>query len=242
MNKILIGVLSTRRWPWGEMIETSKKTWDSIHVECVETVYYVGEPESELNDRVKGFGIEDILENIMKKNMMFFEWALQKDWDVLCRINASTYVHKKRLLEYCSGISGGDVYGKCVFGQRSRNWLIGGLGIILARDVVEAIVKNRDKTNGDEPEDIALSWLIEDCGFRIDKNQINYSVINKSDNGWLLFNHENSSFPFNDFYVAYSSGSPIYRVNQAIGGRECNRHLDKFCMETLFMCQQNNKK
>lgn len=223
------------------MTTTSKNTWDSVHVDGVETIYYVGSPASELSDRVVGFDVEESLDNITTKNVLFFEWALNREWDVLCRINASTYVDKIRLKEYCKDIKPGSVYGRCVFGTRSRHWLPGGLGIIMSRDVVATMIRNKERVSKVEPEDIALSWLAEDCGFKIDEHNIRSSVINKNKNEWLLFNHENSCFEFSNFSVAYSSGTPIFRVNQAIGGRECNRHLDKHCMEQLFECQRNDK-
>ena len=89
--KILISVLSVRTPPYGQMIDTSKATWDSIEVPGVETIYYVGEPDTPLADKVLGTPVKEGYATIGHKNLIAWKWMLEnRQFDFMARVNASS--------------------------------------------------------------------------------------------------------------------------------------------------------
>jgi len=96
--KILIMVLSCRSHPFDKLMSVQKETWDSINVEGVETVFYRGGNALIWNGNVLEVPCDDGYDWMHWKMKLSIDEIWDKDWDVIFRTNASSYVDKKRLL------------------------------------------------------------------------------------------------------------------------------------------------
>lgn len=206
MKTVLIYVLSAHIPPYGQMIETAMETWDAEPLEGTRTVYYGGNPmpAGGDTDRIISFPVNEDYKTMGQKNLYAYPAALKWSWDYMARVNASTYVHKRRLLErvqslpergVIQGIQSSPTY---VCGV-NRPFLWGGGNFIFSRDVVEALVANGHRWRHDVMEDVATSELAQDCGFALNNHGI-FCSIDKQTDGWLLLSyHGKSGFTFTDF-------------------------------------------
>lgn len=173
MKTVLIYVLSCHNQPYDQMIRTSMETWDAEPLDGTRTVYYCGEPTGGDTDRVISFPVEEDYKTIGRKNLYAYPRAMQWEWDYMARVNASCYVHKRRLLEHVQhlplhGVIRGAVSPPTPTCGVSRPFMWGGGQFILSRDVVQAFVNNRYAWRHDVMEDVAMSELAQDCGFTLD--------------------------------------------------------------------------
>lgn len=125
--KILILVQATKLEPWHSIIEAQKRTWDSIHEDGIDTLYYYSDEYNHIDGR------DLFLKCPPEADMNNYRFKLALDWiydsndpgyDYIFRTNASSYVDKKRLKEwlkdkpkrgfYC-GIDGGGFASGCGF-------------------------------------------------------------------------------------------------------------------------------
>lgn len=231
--KVLIAVISTRTPPWGEMIDTSKATWDSVDVPGVETIYYVGEPGSELNDRVVGFPIPEGYRTMGHKNLQAWKWMLEhSDFDFMARINASCYVHKVRLLEHCKGLVPWKYLAGSIYqGDEKRpTWLWGGHQFLLSRDVVQSFVDNPEVWNHAEMDDVALSHAATALGVPFVHGN-HACAIDHLDSGlWRVCSTNDQNFEFTDWAdVAKLETQHFFRCKI-----DLRRHEDAVVMKNLF--------
>jgi hypothetical protein len=176
MKTVLIFVLSSHKPPYDKMIETAKETWDRDALPGTLTWYYCGNPTNNDAARVVSFdsGEEDY-KTIGRKNLLAFPWALNLPWDFMARVNASCYVHKRRLLDHVQTLpTHGLIRGICSPPTPAcgvnRNFMWGGGQFIISRDVIEAFVAKQDHWRHDVMEDVAMSELAQDLGFTLDCN------------------------------------------------------------------------
>ena len=231
--KVLIGVISSRMYPWARMIQTSKRTWDSVDVPGVETIYYVGAPVSPLEDRVIGFDIADNLHTMGRKNLAFFRWALAREWDFLARTNASCFTDKARLLKYCNSLPRTRLVVGGMVERASPAWMWGGYQFLLSRDVVEAIVANADQWDHLQMDDVALSRMVFGLGYEhtpMDRACSLNATRREGEHDWLLYGSDGNHCSFSDFRAAALARSDkiFFRVKQ-----DGARHLDAVIMHEL---------
>jgi hypothetical protein len=195
--KVLISVLGVRDAPYGEMTETSKATWDSVDVPGVETIYYVGEPDTPLQDKVMGTPVQEGYETIGYKNLIAWKWMLEnRECDFLARVNASCYVHKARLLEHCKqNPATRFLTGGIVTRPGKPEWLWGGYQFVMSRDVVQALVDNPQVWNHRKMEDVALSFAATALGIPFVPCR-DVCSIDRTDTGWQLIATNGNSFEF----------------------------------------------
>lgn len=191
MKTVLIFVLSVNAPPYAQMVHNSMDTWDSEGLPGTETVYYHGHPMVPESLRVVSFPVHEDYKTISHKNLLAFKWALQKPWDYMARVNASCYVHKRRLLEHVQALpEKGLIRGVCteptIYCGVNRGWMWGGAQFILSRDVVESIVANPDKMNHNVMEDVALGEIAQDLGFKLDGDGRCCSVNVRPEGGWMI--------------------------------------------------------
>lgn len=205
MKTVLIYVLSSHNPPYGEMIKTAMETWDAEPLEGTSTVFYCGNPMTEgVPGKIKSFPVDEDYKTIGRKNILAFPWALNFSWDYMARVNASCYVHKRRLLEHVQGLRDfgvikGVVSDPTITSAVSRQFMWGGGQFIFSRDVVEAFVENSNKWRHDLMEDVAMSELAQDCGFRLDATG-KFCSINRNGDGWVVLTYNGKpGFEFTDF-------------------------------------------
>jgi hypothetical protein len=232
--KILILVLSSELHPYGKMIETSRKTWDSVEVEGVETVFYCGQSEKVSDDKVIYLPIIDCFETMTAKTLMAFNWALaNKDFDYVVRVNSSCYVNKSKLVEYVKtkpkekvfcGLIAGSMYGV--------DYLWGGGQFIISRDVVKLAVENWDNINNTFTEDVAISDLIVRAGIKMDGTGC-LTAVHKHPDKYVCHYYDRGKgggMEFTDINeIKKLENQFFFRVKQD-GARE----VDEFVMNELF--------
>ncbi len=231
--KVLIAVLSTRTPPYGEMIATSKATWDSVTVPGVETIYYVGEPESALDDRVIGFPVHEAYRTMGHKNLAAWRWMLDhREFDFMARVNASCYVHKARLLEHCKGLPGSRYLAGSIYTGDSHRptWLWGGHQFLMSRDVVQALVDNPAVWNHAEMDDVALSHAATAVGVPFVHGNHACAIDRLGEDLWRVVSTDGTNFEFTDWAeVVKLTGQHFFRCKI-----DLKRHLDAVVMRNLF--------
>ncbi len=229
--KVLIAVLSVRTPPYGQMIDTSKATWDSIEIPGVETIYYVGSPDTPLEDRVLGTPVQEAYKTIGHKNLHAWKWMLEnRDFDFLARPNASCYVHKARLHEHCKSLpSENYLAGSIVVDDSRPSWIWGGHQFLMSRDVVQNLVENPQVWNHAEIEDVALSHAATALGIGFTPGY-HACAIDKLEEGWRVISTNGQNFEFTDWAdVAKLREQHFFRVKQ-----DLRRHEDAVVMNELF--------
>jgi hypothetical protein len=160
--RILIMVQATKLEPWHSIIEAQKATWDSVHEDGVDTIYYYSGDTFEQN------GKDLYVRCPHEADMNNYRFKLALDWifdsncayDYIFRTNASSYVDKKRLKSwlmdkprtnfYC-GIDGGGFASGC--------------GFALSTDLVNIL-----RTIDDYPtasEDCLIGVYLERAGIKV---------------------------------------------------------------------------
>lgn len=229
MKKGLIMVMSCTQSPYDKLAKTSQKTWDSIDVKGLETIFYFGESEKENTEKEIYFPVHDHLFGIGIKNIMAFNWALRnKDWDYMIRPNASTYVHKERLLNYIQTLPDNNVYsGLQVISDTEPTWVWGPF-LIMSRDVVKQIMDNGYLWNHSLIEDKAMSYIANQLD--IPFSSIEGCSIDKTSSGWQCTSYANNSYTFTNFEeVKNDKKHFLFRCKQ-----DYNRDMDHYVMTQLF--------
>ena len=230
--KVLIAALSSRQPPWGQMIDTSKATWDSVDVPGVETVYYVGEPASQLDSKVVGFPVPEAYRTMGQKNLLAWEWMLDhSDFDFMARVNASCYVHKARLLAHCEDLLpfkylAGSIYQG---DEKRATWLWGGHQFLMSRDVVEALVANPETWNHGEMDDVALSHAATSLGVPFVHGNHACAIDKLDGDNWRVVSTDGNNFEFTDWAdVAKLTTQHFFRCKI-----DRQRHIDAEVMRNL---------
>lgn len=170
-------------------MQASMETWDSEQVPDVQTVYYYGYPHGEVNPRVLQLPALEGYNAINQKNMMAFREALSWPWDYMARVNASCYVHKRRLLDRVQSMPDTGVF-QCVLADptphcgTTNQWPWGGMQFILSRDVVQSMVANSGHLRHDMMEDAALGELARVSGHQLDGSGMACSI-NRNGSDWF---------------------------------------------------------
>ena len=213
MKKILILVLSSNEEPWAPLREASQRTWDSIKVPGVETVYYYSKTTDHRPQTTDPDCI--YLDCPADYNMMHWRFKLaldavwEKDWDMIFRVCASTYVDKEELLKIATTLP----EKKCIVGYKI-NGHINGAGIFISRDAADFLRTCLHILPG-ENDDVQISSI---------------HGANITDLG-----------PYKTYYKDTMAGCEQLKVTDPIpymvrckSPMPDNRHLDIQAFETLF--------
>jgi len=233
-KKVLILVLSSDFIPYSEMIQTSRRTWDSVEVDNCETIFYCSSkdnPGATNHDNVMYFNVPNSLHDIGRKNLAMFEWALEnKEFDYVLRVNASQYVCKRKLIEYVQTLPGKEVFtGAEVKEENGMNWHWGGCGFLFSRDILQRIVDSKSQYNHTVMEDKSISYLINSFGIPVIPAHSG-SIDNMGDNWRMMLYGSGESFDFTDFedIPQKANGHFVFRIKQ-----DGKRYVEKFIMEEL---------
>jgi len=165
MKKVLILILSIEREHYKKLLQTSLETWDLLDCEGVETVFYCGESSKPSSRKILYTPVKEDFFNMGYKHLEAFDHALKKrEFDFIFSVGASMYVHKPGLLEYVQDKPTENLALGLVtnteFGGEKFNYMWGGGGYLLSKDVVQKIVDNRMLWNHKMMEDQAVSYLL----------------------------------------------------------------------------------
>jgi hypothetical protein len=231
MKRVLILVLSCEDAPYGDMVTTSRYTWDSINVEGVQTLFYFGiSPYQRADNTCVYLPIKESLATMGEKTIQGLEYALNNyEFDYIARVNSSCYVDKKRLFDYVQTLQDNNLFeGLLVKREKDFDYVWGGGQFIISEDVARKVVDNRTKWNHNFMEDESLGLLVSQLGIPFTNGSA--CSINKRETDWLLLSYGNGqSIEFNDFKDIKDSPHYFYRV-------KCDgeRDVDKYVMQQLF--------
>lgn len=231
MKKILILVLSSDFQPYSKMITTSLATWDNIEAPGTETIFYCSQkdnPNFKQSAKILYFPVDNSLYDMGHKNLAMFEWALKnREFDYVCRLNASQYCDKKELIKYVQSLPDENVF--CgVKVDETPAWCWGGAGYILSKDVIQKIVDEKDYWAHTQMEDRAMSYLVERLGIPITPG-IPSCSIDQKEAAWQCTSYCGKGITFSDFNDLKELGHIIYRVKQ-----DGQRWVDEMIMHRLF--------
>lgn len=236
MKKVLALVLSCEAPPYDKLMQTSIDTWDSRQVEGIETVFYCGRSKTkQSNDKIIYLNTEDSFLTMGAKTIEAFEWALNnKQFDYLARPNASCYVRKKQLLDFCQNLPSEKLFlGLKVQSVYNIDYLWGGGQCILSRDVVELMVKNKNEWNHNYTEDVSMADLASRLGIELNGNGYACSINMKPDRSYTCITYGDkgeASIDSNDISdMSKLSNQFFIRIKQ-----DSNRQLDIEIMNNLF--------
>jgi hypothetical protein len=103
---------------------------------------------------------ENLVPGILKKSIKSFEYINKNyTYDYLIRTNLSTFWNFKRILQKIKKFPN----RRCLAGDIRRRYPINylfGTGIIYSRDMVNLLVKDKNKLNYDKADDIVLSYYL----------------------------------------------------------------------------------
>ncbi len=223
-------VLSSNFQPYDKMVETSENTWDSINVDGCETVYYYGHPLKEYTENKIYLDIQETYNNLGYKTLMAFDWALQnKEFDYIARVNASTYVEKKELLNYVKDLKNENIFSGLEVAKslESDHW-IWGPAFIISKDVAQKLVDAKAYLDTNLMEDKGISFLANKLN--IPYTQGRMCSIDKMENSWRCLCYGTESIEFTQF-------SELHKIKDQFFFRckqDYDRNVDAFVMESLF--------
>lgn len=207
MKNVLIFVISAQFPPYDRMIATAMETWDDASLEGTETIYYCGAPDRPNSDRIIYFPVEEAYATMGHKDLLAYRWALDcRRWDYMARVNASCYVHKRRLREYAqtlpeSGLFRGLIVPNHPYCGVNRPFCWGGGQYVISRDVIAAFVDGAERWRHDVMEDVAMSELAQEAGFALDGNGRCASINKQPDGNWncITYGSPIGGFEFSEF-------------------------------------------
>ncbi len=178
--RILIMVVSTVIPPYYEMAKHQQKTWDSVRVDGIETVYYYS-GEKLLINKITDHSKELIVEcsNELHKCHWRFKLALDnvnyKDFDLIFRTNNSSYVNKKELLKFAETLP----KEKCYCGIDGDNFA-SGAGFLISKDCIEILLQ--ELTEEDYwAEDHLYGKILSNHGIKVTEGAKRIDIIDVSD-------------------------------------------------------------
>lgn len=159
--KILILVLSCQKEPFIEMRKVQQETWDSVQVEGVDTVYYIGGGSgihsfNQINPSSRELMLPcsdeyNLMHWKLKQALLVLNW---QDYDLIFKTNSSSYIHKKLLVEFANKLPTEKVY--CGVDAET---FASGCGVFLSKDCIEILLKHYDDYPNPSEDGLTGSYL-----------------------------------------------------------------------------------
>jgi hypothetical protein len=150
------------------LAETIRRTWASVDIPNVETLFYYGDaPRLLVRGRNVFLPAGDGLEATGEKTLSFFEFALRHlAFDVLFRTNLSSYVDLPNLRSFTELHARQPRYYAGFTGTHEGVPFAAGAGYFLSRDLVELALSERPRWNHAVLDDVALAEALARHGVR----------------------------------------------------------------------------
>jgi hypothetical protein len=183
--KILILVLSCLRHPYDKLMLAQQRTWDSVDVPGVETIYYYGGGSGykTINHYSREYGAQahDGIRMAHWKYALTLSEVMSLEWDFIFRTNSSSYVNKRELLKIAKELPP----TRCYCGQDGchETWLtpthncgvngecrtfVSGCGHFISRDVANILINDIQYDIGYTPDDVHIGdVLIKKHGLQV---------------------------------------------------------------------------
>lgn len=230
---ILILVMSAQREPWGDLMQCSKETWDSVEHPQTITLYYCGKCIGDPQPRTIYSLRDEHLGNLTLRTLEALMTSLSvPGWTHMARVNSSCYVHKESLVQHISGLPDTGVLEglKCIEPD-GHPMLWGGGQYVMSRDVVEKIVAQSDFFLQPIMDDQAISRAATAAGVQFsDGCMASVNKLARHPPLWLCLGYGmDQQFEFEDFAdMKKTAGQYFYRLKQ-----DHDRSLDLLAMREL---------
>ena len=163
--RLLALVLGARATPYPTLIRAIRRTWASVPVSDVETLFYYGGPELRRDGDEIVLPVPDDLRYVGHKTLACFEYLLEHDdFDLVFRANASSYVDLANLRAFASGLTAPRRFYGGVLGMRGQLPFASGSGYFLGRELAEAVLERRGEWEHKLPDDAALATVLAELG------------------------------------------------------------------------------
>jgi hypothetical protein len=159
--RTLVLVLAAHAWPYPILLYGIRRTWASVDVDGVTTLFYYGGKSHSLRGRRLTVPASDALP-AGEKTVASFEYVLAAyDFDILFRSSCSTYVDLPNMQAFLrsDGIPGPRFY-RGLTSIHEGVLFAAGSGYFLSRDLVQLVVEQQDQWNHSLPDDVALADLL----------------------------------------------------------------------------------
>lgn len=228
MKKVLILVLSHDKPPYNKMVDTAIETWDSVEVENTETVYYFDGTRNNTGKFIY-VNVDSGFLSMGRKTVAALEYVLNNyEFDYIARIHSSIYCDKAALAEYIQNLPDKDYFAGSVAESANKfQYVWGGTGFIISKDVVQRIVYNKLQWQHKYMEDESMSLLVNWLSIPFSPGYAG-SIDNMGDH-WRCISYNGESITFNDFAELKRLNHHFYRVKQ-----DGKRWVDEFIMKELF--------
>jgi Galactosyltransferase len=160
-SSTLVLVLAARVEPYPALVRTIKRTWSSVAVDGIETLFYFGGAELSRSGPDLTLPVSDDLQHTGEKTLACFEHALAtRDPALIFRTNCSSYVDLPNLSSFvrANARSRGFYAGRV--GTHATIRFASGSGYFLSRDVAELVLERRDEWDHSLLDDVALGALL----------------------------------------------------------------------------------
>jgi hypothetical protein len=140
--------------------DTQKLTWDSIDVEDIETMFYIGnQTENKIEGNIIHTKIQESISNCGYKTLEAFEQIKNFDFDYIYRTNSSSYVDKNLLKKHISEYGKNSIYSGVVGECYGINFA-SGCGYTISKDLVHYVIENKSHWDHGLIDDVAISKLL----------------------------------------------------------------------------------
>ncbi len=198
MKRVLILVLSTDKEFYGNLYETSVRTWDLRDVEGVETIFYFARDSAvPRNSKTLLVDSDDDFFSMGKKTLAAFDFALKnREFDFIFRANASLFINKPGLLRYAQNWPTENlalgVVADCGRFESQQFSFLWGPSYMLSRDVVQKVVDQAGHWNHKMMEDNAISCVLHALDIPLDNRGSMASIALKG-GGYEFVYYENGA-------------------------------------------------
>lgn len=149
--QLLILCGSSQGEPYPQFLEAQQKTWDSVNVHNVQTVFFREGPDDKWIGNICEVCTSGEYLNAHWRHKLAIDAVWKFDWDIIFRPHASSYVNKAELYELCKNLPREKLYGGWELGaelpeiewegHKIRQSCISGAGIFYSRDVADILRK-----------------------------------------------------------------------------------------------------
>lgn len=185
--KVLIIVLSYQdNAIYSKFYKAQKDTWDSIHLDGVETYYLLGNHHCNeiINDEIlTNFNYS--YANCGNRTIKAFELTNHIEYDYIFRTNSSSYVDKELLIKYLEDKPKNNFYSGAI-GNSNGVLFASGSGFFISKDLVKLVLDNKDTFEHNIIDDVDLGSFLNsysinpinserfDCGYDVNSIPNNY--------------------------------------------------------------------
>lgn len=167
--KVLILVQACDDAPYFEMQKVQRETWDSLEEPGVTTVYYYGNNSHNgeyiwNKDNGKLYcPCSEAYDMMHYRHKLAVEWCFKNvEFDLMFRTNASSYVDKKRLMQFAKTLPLKECF------ESMGNYVMSGCGFFLSKDLVK--VANDPIDDHPTPsEDMYIATMLNRAGYDVGK-------------------------------------------------------------------------